>query len=200
MADLYPVKKEWRQLAKAMFALVSREDRASLDDRLNRRVADYIASTGATRLLGYAPMRDEPDLEPFFRGWLAGGGRLALPVWLGGEGMVLRWVNSFDSFRPGRGGTREPEDGLPEASPLDMDVVITPGRFFSETCGRMGRGAGAYDALFRTIKTGRLGVAYDFQVFPTLPVSDDDVDVDLVATPSRLILKVTGSKPETLYT
>ncbi|MCD8139473.1 MAG: 5-formyltetrahydrofolate cyclo-ligase [Planctomycetaceae bacterium] len=199
MPKTYAIKKEWRRLSVEMFGLVSRADRVGLDERLNRRVADYIAATGARRLLGFAPMLDEPDLGPFFRDWLAGGGRLALPVWLGGDEMVIRWVESFDNcLRPGRGGTLEPVDTLPEARPEELDIVIAPGRFFSETCQRMGRGAGVYDALFRRHKTGRLGVAYEFQIFPNLPVSEDDVDVDLVATPSRLILKGSGSPSDPL--
>ncbi|MCD8350679.1 MAG: 5-formyltetrahydrofolate cyclo-ligase [Planctomycetaceae bacterium] len=198
MPKVYAIKKEWRRLSVEMFGLVSRSDRAVLDDRLSKRVADYIASTGAKRLLGFAPMLDEPDLAPFFRDWLAQGGRLALPVWLGGDEMVMRWVETFDGcLRPGRGGTLEPVETLPEATPEELDLVVTPGRFFSETCQRMGRGAGVYDALFRRQAMGRIGVGYDFQIFPKLPVSSDDVDVDLVATPSRLILKGNGRGPDT---
>jgi 5-formyltetrahydrofolate cyclo-ligase len=189
MDDLSDRKKLWRRLAVDTFSLVSPAARRALDMKLIERVREFVTRSGAGTLLGFAPMADEPDLLPFFRRWLAGGGALVLPVWLGGAEMLLRRVADLDGgLRPGRGGILEPVDGSPVVSPGEIDLAITPGRFFSERGDRLGRGAGCYDALFRENRLLKAGVAYDFQVFPEIPAGDGDVPLDAVITPSRTVL------------
>lgn len=188
MADSRELKKSWRRLAVEMFALVGRDDRRRLDLLLAERVREYVFEKGAKVLLGFASMPDEPDLSAFFRRWVAEGGRLAMPIWQGGSAMTLRSVDNLDAqLRPGRGGILEPDAGRPEVAEADLDLIITPGRFFSEERARMGRGSGCYDALFKRCEAASLGVAYDFQVFPALPTYGGDVPVDAVITPFRVI-------------
>ncbi len=188
MPDIEEKKKAWRRLAVDCFALIPKDGRRALDAALCKRVREYALAAGATYLLGYAPMLDEPDLSPFLRRWVAEGGRLALPVWLGGRNMLLREVGNLDTqLRPGRGGILEPVPECAEANKDELDLVITPGRFFSERRERLGRGSGCYDQLFRTRGTRSLGVAYDFQVAPALPVDGNDMPVDALLTPSRLL-------------
>lgn len=192
MTDIAGVKRNWRTLAGDMFRLVKREDRRKLDRVLSERLKEMVFSRNAHFLLGYAPMFDEPDLAPFFRTWLGEAGRLAMPVWLGGTDMVLREVTNLDEqMRPGRAGLLEPVKGLPEVTPDTLDLVITPGRLFSEQRQRLGRGSGCYDVLFSQGNLDSVGVAYDFQVFPLLPVLETDATVDIVLTPTRLIMKKT---------
>lgn len=190
MDEVREKKKAWRRLVVDMFALVPQNARRRLDAALAERVRDFVFQTRASSLLGFAPMLDEPDLSPFFRRWVKEGGELVLPVWLGGEHMLIRRVSDLDSqLRPGRGGILEPIDTCPEVAPASLDLVITPGRVFSETCVRMGRGSGCYDALFRGHNPIKAGVGYDFQVFPELPSWSGDVPLDLVITPSRVVGK-----------
>lgn len=187
--DVRERKKAWRRLVVNMFALVPREDRRRLDAALSERIRDFVGHCGAKRLLGFAPMSDEPDLALFYRGWLAGGGELAMPVWLGGSEMRIRGVGNLNQdLRPGRGGILEPVDTLPEVEPKDLELVITPGRVFSESLTRMGRGSGCYDALFRdNPDLIKVGAAYDFQIFPELPTYFGDVPLDFIVTPSRIV-------------
>lgn len=188
--DIAETKRVWRRLATDMFRLVNREDRRELDGVLSERLREVVFSRQASFLLGYAPMLDEPDLAPFFRNWLADGGRLAMPVWLGGTGMVLREVTDLDrQMRPGRGGILEPAETQPEVAAAQLDLVIAPGRLFSEQRQRLGRGSGCYDVLLSGGGLVSVGVAYDFQVFPILPVVDTDATLDILITPTRLLMK-----------
>ncbi len=188
MPDIPEKKKAWRRLAVDSFRLIPKDERRALDALLCRRAREYAVTEEMGYLLGYAPMLDEPDLSPFLRRWVAEGGRLALPVWLGGQHMLLREVGNLDTqLRPGRGGILEPVPECPEANKDELDLVITPGRFFSERLERLGRGSGCYDQLFRMRGMRSLGVAYDFQVVPALPVDGNDMPVDALLTPTRLI-------------
>lgn len=188
MDDIKEKKKAWRRALVELFRLVPREDRRRLDAALSERALGYAARSGANLLMGFAPMADEPDLSACFRLWLKGGGRLALPVWLGGDRMIIRRVDDLDSqLRPGRGGILEPLETLPEVAPETLELVIAPGRAFSESRARMGRGSGCYDALFRAHEVAKFGVAYDFQVFPEIPTYFGDVRLDAVVTPTRTV-------------
>ena len=181
-------KKAWRGAIAAVFSLMPAGARGRFDAALTERVGDFAFGSGAKMILGYAPMRDEPDISGFFRRWAAEGGGLALPVWLGGSRMLARRVTDWDGqLSPGRGGIAEPDASLPEVPPSELDLVVTPGRAFSERCDRLGRGAGCYDALFRETRAARIGVAYDFQVFPAIAAGGGDVPLDAVITPSRLV-------------
>lgn len=188
MSSIENTKQAWRQVANDVFALVGREDRRLLDSALVERLREIVFSRGAGFLLGFSPLTDEPDLSPFFRHWLADGGRLAMPVWLGGPLMQIREITDMDSqLRRGRAGIMEPHDDLPVVNPSAVDLAVIPGRAFSERRQRIGRGSGCYDRLLSGGPVS-VGVAYDFQVVPVLPETSTDVRVDLLLTPSRLIM------------
>lgn len=181
-------KRRWRELIREAFTLVGDASRRELDAVLAERVEEIVFQHRARRLLGFAPLSDEPDLSGFFRRWVAEGGELALPRWLGGSRLELRLVTDWDGqLRPGRAGILEPSADLPEAEPESVDLVLAPGRAFSEDCERLGRGAGCYDCLLRATRAATVGVAYDFQVFPGIAVDAGDVPLGMVVTPSRIV-------------
>ncbi len=190
-------KKAWRRAARALFALTTREERAALDAALCGRLREQVAQAGACGreqvLLGYAALPDEADVTAFLLAWLRGGGRLALPVWQGGRDMAFREIRDWDrDVMPGRGGIPEPAAACAAVSAEAIACAIVPGRFFSERCDRLGRGAGCYDALLSRRGAGlrALGAAYDFQILPALPVDEHDCPVDAVVTPTRTIRKM----------
>lgn len=181
-------KKAFRKAVAEVFALIPPDARRECDATLAERLRELPAIQSAKMVMGFAAMPDEPDLSAFYRRWLAGGGHLALPVWLGGDRMLVREVKDIDrQLVSGRGGIMEPAEGLPMVEPERLDAVIVPGRAFSEGLDRLGRGAGCYDVLLGSLRACTIGVAYDFQVFPAIPVGVGDVSMDMVTTPGRLL-------------
>lgn len=187
-------KKAWRRVAAALSGLTTRAERIDLDVAVMERVDEYVracaaAMNGEGTLLAFAPLADEPDITPFLRVWAAMGRGLVLPVWKGGAEMILRRVANFDmDLRPGRGGILEPSDDCPRVDSDDIDIAIIPGRFFSESCERLGRGAGCYDKLLAASRMYRIGICYDYQVLPRIPSGKSDRAMDMVVTPSRTIV------------
>lgn len=189
MTGVRETKQAWRRVIVEMSSLVTREDRREADAALCHQLERLLPEPRQGYLLGYAPMLDEPEITPFLRHWLEMGGRLALPVWMGVSDILLRDVGNLEKdLRPGRASILEPKESLPEIAPDDVDVALIPGRFFSESCQRLGRGAGCYDALVRGGGMYRMGISYDFQVFPRIPADPGDEDMDAVVTPARIIL------------
>lgn len=64
----------------------------------------------------------------------------------------------------------------------DLDLVIVPGVAFSKKGDRLGRGKAFYDCFLKTLpkKTVCIGLAFDFQVLPSLPTTTRDFNVNRV--------------------
>ena len=171
-----------------MVKAISSAERQSLDHALCRRLEGVLAAHAGQPILAFSPLPDEPDIIPALRSRLAAGGVVALPIWSGARDLSFRIVSDFDrDLRPGRGGILEPDPGLPEAEVDGTSLALVPGRAFSESRQRLGRGAGSYDHLFFRRKLIKIGVCYDFQIFPDLPCGDHDVPMDMVLTPERVV-------------
>ena len=63
-----------------------------------------------------------------------------------------------------------------------LDVVVVPGIAFDEKGNRLGRGKGYYDRFLKRLpqKTYRVGLAFDFQILPSIPLSRHDLGVNKV--------------------
>ena len=64
----------------------------------------------------------------------------------------------------------------------DLDLVIVPGVAFDKKGNRLGRGRGCYDYFLKrvTSDTASIGLAFDFQILPSLPATTTDVSVGRV--------------------
>jgi len=61
-----------------------------------------------------------------------------------------------------------------------IDLVIVPGVAFDKKGNRLGRGKGYYDRFLKSLPQGtrRLGLAFNFQILPCLPVNPHDFSVN----------------------
>jgi 5-formyltetrahydrofolate cyclo-ligase len=64
----------------------------------------------------------------------------------------------------------------------DLDLVIVPGVAFDKKGNRLGRGKGYYDRFLKGLAkdTVSLGLAFDFQILPSIPAAAHDVSVSKV--------------------
>jgi 5-formyltetrahydrofolate cyclo-ligase len=71
--------------------------------------------------------------------------------------------------------------------PADLDLVMVPGTAFDPQGGRMGQGKGYYDRLLTGARKDAplVGMAFDCQVFPSIPVDAHDVFMDMVITETQ---------------
>lgn len=64
----------------------------------------------------------------------------------------------------------------------DLDLVIVPGIAFDKKGNRLGRGKGCYDYFLKRVTgdTASIGLAFDFQILPSLPATTQDVGVNKI--------------------
>jgi len=87
-------------------------------------------------------------------------------------------------------GILEPKKDRAEIfNPEEIDLVIVPGVAFDRNRNRVGYGAGLYDRFLKTVKPccPKAGIAFEFQIYDTVPVEEHDIPLDFVITEKRII-------------
>jgi 5-formyltetrahydrofolate cyclo-ligase len=155
-----------------------------------RLVRHPVFKEGET-ILFYFPFRKEVDVRPAMEEAWSAGKRVVLP-----KADPATKTLSFFSLRRG-----EPlvsgSYGIPEPSgkasakipPGAIDLVVVPGVAFDERGYRLGYGGGYYDRFFSRHPGPfkRIGVAYSFQVVPTVCPEEHDQRLDGLITPSKTL-------------
>jgi len=176
-------KQELRKLVRAAKRAVSLEDKIRRSQPIMQRVGQLESFRNAKTVLLYWSMDDEVYTHDFVNSWYKEK-CLLLPC-VDGDDLLLRRYTGPDSLQPG------PQFGIPEpVGPVfdDLDkieMIIVPGVAFDRHNNRMGRGRGFYDRLLKTTPNAKkIGVAFSFQLFDTIPTEPFDVPMDLVVVES----------------
>jgi 5-formyltetrahydrofolate cyclo-ligase len=160
--------------------------RAEKSGRLCEAISASAEWRAARTVAIFAPQPREPDAEML---WAHGGGKsFSYPRVTGGRLELFRTDSIFDLF-PGAFGVREPTPDLARAvAPDALDLILVPGVAFTGDGARLGRGGGFYDRLLASLPahTCKMGVCFDSQLLPELPVEPHDCPVDFIATESGL--------------
>jgi 5-formyltetrahydrofolate cyclo-ligase len=136
----------------------------------------------------YYPVRGEVDTRSFFRAFLQAGVKCFFPRVEDRQRMEFLEVRDLAELRMGPFGIAEPH-ARPGAAVVP-EAVLVPGVAFTPDCHRLGFGAGYFDraiADWASASPPRLiGLAYDFQVLPTLPLAGHDRKLDFVVSEERV--------------
>jgi len=140
----------------------------------------------------YASLDDELPTRPLFEALLALEKPLLLPLVTSDEPLAFYPVTDWNDLSVGHYGVLEPSTAAAEPAEFGKgDVVITPGVAFDLAGNRLGRGRGYYDRTFCADSPAGgsllLGLGYEFQVLPSVPVSVHDRGVDGIATEQRVL-------------
>ncbi len=152
------------------------------------RGAPLIGAMQAFCAAGYFPVHDELDPLPLLEALHAQGLCTALPVVRPGPDLIFRQWSPGAPLKRGKFGLRQPGAGRIELMP---DIVLVPLLAFDRKGGRLGYGAGYYDAALRRMRqraqVAAIGIAFDEQEFPEVPQEPQDEPLDTILTPSRVI-------------
>ncbi|MCX7863227.1 MAG: 5-formyltetrahydrofolate cyclo-ligase [Bacteroidales bacterium] len=69
----------------------------------------------------------------------------------------------------------------------NIHIVLVPGIAFDYNLNRLGRGKGYYDRFLPNVSCIKIGLAFDFQLFNCLPVSKNDIKMDMVVCESQIL-------------
>lgn len=139
----------------------------------------------AKTILFYASFGGEVETFEMMKSALQLGKQIALPMIRKEEKKIIPAVvhNLAIDLEPGPYGIPQPRLAATRALANEiLDLVIVPGIAFDADRCRLGRGAGYYDRFLAEVPraTPSFGLAFDFQVVPSLPHQAHDVAVSRV--------------------
>ncbi len=155
--------------------------------RLCAAIAESAAWRSARTVAIFAPQPREPDVELL---WMNGGGKAFAYPRVTEDRLGLFRVASLHELAPGAFGVREPRSEIEYAvAPEALDLVLVPGVAFTADGARLGRGGGFYDRLLAGLAphTCKVGICFDSQLLPELPLEPHDQHMDFIATESGLL-------------
>jgi 5-formyltetrahydrofolate cyclo-ligase len=176
-----PTKTEVRRAINAI-ASPPPDVRGEKSARLCAAIAASAPWHRAKTVVLFAPQTREPDVEML---WGHGEGRSFAYPRVTEDRLDLFRVTSLHELRPGAWGIREPSPDLAHAvAPGEIDLILVPGVAFTRDGARLGRGGGFYDRLLSWLPrhSCKVGVCFDSQLVPELPMEPHDQSVDFVAT------------------
>jgi len=180
------MKRTIRNRIKAMLEEMPSDASASKSLVVAQRVSQMEIFRSARTVMLYLPISGEVDVLPIARAaWRDGKKVLAPTVCDHCRTMraILCCPVNEEMFHPHH-GLRQPNRDLGELTVDQIDLVIVPAIAFDPQCNRLGRGGGFYDRFLARpdLRAGTIGVAYDEQIVPSLPVHENDRPVDVVVT------------------
>jgi 5-formyltetrahydrofolate cyclo-ligase len=172
-----------RVIDKAALRTRMRMVRDTVEDHLMRsvqlwaKVAELEDYRRANSVMAFVAFDGEPDTDPLFARLSVEGKRLLLPR-VEPAGIVPAdgdWPLVASKF-----GVQEPSG--PAVDVNEIDFVIVPGLAFTTAGGRLGFGQGYYDRFLPTVLAPSVGVCFTDQLVDEMPLTDNDVRVDIVVS------------------
>lgn len=142
----------------------------------------------ARTVLCYVSLPEEVATEEITATSRRLGQQIVVPYCHNGVELKLFRLDDPAQLVPSTFNLREPDPELREdpsrhVEPLQLDLAITPGVAFDAHGGRLGFGKGYFDRLLRqATRATFIGLAYEAQLVPAVPVLDHDVRVHCVVT------------------
>ena len=170
---------------RAQLDLVARQTLSrAVVERLNALPGFAEARTVAV----YAPLGAEVDIGALPSVLAERGVRVVYPRIREGDRHLDFASCRRDALVRGPFAALEPPADAAEVAAGEVACVLVPAVAFSEEGFRLGRGGGFYDTTLAAMPDAfRIGLAYDFQVVPSMPREAHDAAMDAVVTERRTL-------------
>lgn len=184
MNDLKKEKDGLRKSVLAKRLLLTAEIVHSSSRVIQERLLSGPLWQGIEWVALYSPIKNEVETRLLFLRALERGLSVYFPRVE--QGIRFYEVGDPSDLQKGAWGILEPKHGcsvLEEARPNGL--VVVPGVVFDHKGYRLGYGKGFYDAVLSRGFAKTAGLAYDFQVVPSLPNGPHDQPVKNIVTERR---------------
>lgn len=132
----------------------------------------------------------EPDIRRVIRIALARGKKVYLPCTEeNGTLRIFGLRRRRNRFKRGAYGILEPERRKKEEGSLsDVDLILVPGLGFDRRGRRLGRGKAYFDRFLKKSKKAvKVGIAFQKQIIPKIPIEKHDVKMNFIVTEKTMI-------------
>ena len=174
-------KKELRRALLAARLLIDKEEKRTLDAALCAALAAHPLFVAANSVLGYLPMRGEPDLTPLFALAEELGKRVFLPR-CDKDGMTFHLFEGWEGLSPDRFAIPAPAPTAPVLTDTQNALCLLPGLAADKSGFRLGYGGGFYDRFLPRFAGSLIFPVYARFVLDTLPSEAHDQRIPHIVT------------------
>ncbi|MBI4394598.1 MAG: 5-formyltetrahydrofolate cyclo-ligase [Candidatus Omnitrophica bacterium] len=180
-------KEKFRQAVLAQLKCQSQDLRRRRSDLILEKLKRRSEFRKSLVTMFYVSTSDEVDTKSLLLEMLREGKEVVVPyIDRKIDSLIAVQIqNAEEDLRPGTYGILEPRHDLVRPFDLNrLDLVLVPGIAFDRRGHRLGRGKGYYDRFLKMLPSHVkcFGLAFDFQVFKSVPTEDWDISVDRVIT------------------
>ncbi len=162
--------------------------------QITKRIMELDSFKASKTVMCYMDFKNEVMTGYIIEYCLKNGKRVVLPLVdvINGVKMIVPYevMDLEKDLKPGVFGILEPRK---ESASLfnagEIDLIVVPGVAFDEKRNRIGYGAGFYDRFLKSVKPDclKIGIAFEFQIYNTIPIEEHDMPLDLIITENRII-------------
>lgn len=171
--------------------LLSAGEREKLSRAIHEQLWRIEEFRAAAVIFSYVQFRSEVETLPLINRCLALGKQVAVPLTIPGEILEPYLLKDPElDLRPGYCSIPEPDPArLALLDPELIEVIILPGSVFDRQGGRLGYSGGYYDRFLanRAPRAIRIGLAYQLQVVPEVPLLSHDMRLDFLVTEQGVV-------------
>jgi len=175
-------KRKLRNILLGRLKKQTEQERKSKSELIEKKLLEQEEFIQAERIMFYLAFDGEVMTESMINKARERGKQIYVPMCDTREKTLRPCVLMKDSVLS-RGPYQTLEPQIKIDLPLDkLNLVIVPALAFDKKGNRLGRGKGYYDRLLKNMSnhTRSFGLAFDFQILPSLPVEQNDMPVDKV--------------------
>lgn len=160
---------------------------ATAQIQLDSLLRQLLSTLNPSGVFAYLATPGEAATTATIDALLATGHAVSVPAIVDRTSMVATRFPGWSALVPGRLGILSPPSAEPSTGPLDC--VLVPGLAFSLTGGRLGYGAGYYDRWLAAHPAAvRIGLCFEYQIDPAVPLEPHDEMLDYLVTERRIIV------------
>jgi len=194
MDEVREKKQEIRNQMTAFFNALSNDELETKTRIIENRLFEFANFLESKIVMLYLNARNEIATHNIIRRAFEYNKIVVLPAFKNLSTIKLLKVdNPIKGLIPGPRGILEPDPTKCKPVPLDcIDIAIVPGIAMDEKGGRLGFGDGAYDRLIPDlpVTTRKVGLVFEGQLVPQVPMESHDKHVDIIITEKRVIYKI----------
>ena len=182
---MQPTKTQIRKTAIEALTNFPMAEKRHADVEITHALTSLRVYKNAKSICSYVSTQTEVNTHQIIREALLAKGSIIVPK-IQGANLELYSIRSFEELSAGAYGILEPQTRRAHVPIQSIDLFIIPGLAFGKDGTRLGRGKSFYDRLLSTVHIPIVGLAYNRQVYDTVPHGAKDKKVDILITETHI--------------
>ncbi len=176
------LREEYLEIRKSILNKINKSE------IITNKVIEEVEYKNAKVIAIYKSFGTEVDTDNLIEYSIKLEKAIALPRVINNELKFYKIKSLQESFIKSKFGVEEPiENEANYIEKANIDLVIVPGLLFDKENNRLGYGKGYYDRFLEKGEFETIGICFDEQILPQIPITENDIKIKKVITDKRII-------------